>query len=104
MKTKTLLMIALAATLGVSALWVATDRAVAGDAATTSRKVLYYTCPMHPSVKAEKPGACPICGMNLAPVYDTKGGTNNPPTTVNTNKTATLPPSCCSMMSGGCCQ
>ena len=25
----------------------------------------YYTCPMHPSVKSDKPGACPVCGMNL---------------------------------------
>ncbi len=28
----------------------------------------YYTCPMHPSVKAQEPGACPICGMDLTPV------------------------------------
>ena len=25
----------------------------------------YYTCPMHPSVISDKPGACPICGMTL---------------------------------------
>jgi len=24
-----------------------------------------YTCPMHPSVATERPGACPICGMAL---------------------------------------
>jgi hypothetical protein len=24
-----------------------------------------YTCPMHPEVKAAKPGKCPKCGMNL---------------------------------------
>lgn len=24
-----------------------------------------YTCPMHPSVVSDKPGACPICGMAL---------------------------------------
>jgi membrane fusion protein, copper/silver efflux system len=24
-----------------------------------------YTCPMHPSVVSDKPGACPICGMTL---------------------------------------
>ena len=24
-----------------------------------------YTCPMHPQVHHEKPGTCPICGMNL---------------------------------------
>ena len=97
-------MIALAATLGSSALWVATDRAAAGDSASASRKILYYTCPMHPSVKADKPGPCPICGMKLVPVYDTNGATNNPPAVVNTNKPAAMLPSCCSMVSGGCCK
>ena len=24
-----------------------------------------YTCPMHPEVQQEKPGSCPICGMDL---------------------------------------
>jgi Cu(I)/Ag(I) efflux system membrane fusion protein len=24
-----------------------------------------YTCPMHPSVIRDRPGACPVCGMNL---------------------------------------
>src|ERR1700732_4367250 len=28
----------------------------------------YYTCTMHPSVHAEAPGKCPICGMDLVPV------------------------------------
>src|SRR5471030_650893 len=26
-----------------------------------------YTCPMHPEVLRDKPGACPICGMALEP-------------------------------------
>ncbi|MDP7560490.1 MAG: efflux RND transporter periplasmic adaptor subunit, partial [Planctomycetota bacterium] len=30
--------------------------------------IAYWTCPMHPSVKAEEAGPCPICGMDLAPV------------------------------------
>jgi Cu(I)/Ag(I) efflux system membrane fusion protein len=25
----------------------------------------YYTCPMHPSIHQDHPGACPICGMTL---------------------------------------
>jgi len=27
-----------------------------------------WTCPMHPQVKSDKPGKCPICGMNLVPM------------------------------------
>jgi P-type Cu+ transporter len=26
-----------------------------------------YTCPMHPEIERDKPGACPICGMALEP-------------------------------------
>lgn len=26
---------------------------------------VYYTCPMHPEVKADEPGQCPICKMDL---------------------------------------
>ena len=27
-----------------------------------------YTCPMHPQIKADHPGQCPICGMTLVPI------------------------------------
>ena len=26
-----------------------------------------WTCPMHPEIRQDKPGACPICGMALEP-------------------------------------
>ncbi len=26
-----------------------------------------YTCPMHPQIKKDEPGSCPICGMTLVP-------------------------------------
>ena len=29
-----------------------------------------YTCSMHPSVREDEPGDCPICGMDLIPVDD----------------------------------
>ncbi|HVX12097.1 MAG TPA: heavy metal translocating P-type ATPase [Pirellulales bacterium] len=34
-----------------------------------SGKVNVYTCPMHPEVEQESPGACPKCGMDLEPKY-----------------------------------
>ena len=37
--------------------------------ATGSGEVDYYTCTMHPSVKQKKPGKCPICAMDLVPIY-----------------------------------
>jgi Cu+-exporting ATPase len=32
-----------------------------------------YTCPMHPEVRQEGPGSCPICGMNLEPLIAAAG-------------------------------
>src|SRR5438105_2437659 len=34
----------------------------------------YYTCTMHPSVKSQTPGKCPICSMDLVPVMKRGGG------------------------------
>ncbi len=33
-----------------------------------------YHCPMHPTVVADKPGSCPICGMDLVPISEDHGG------------------------------
>ena len=30
----------------------------------------YWTCSMHPAVRSDEPGACPICGMDLIPVRE----------------------------------
>ena len=30
-----------------------------------------YHCPMHPTVVSDKPGSCPICGMDLVPIDET---------------------------------
>src|SRR2546430_4333845 len=39
----------------------------------------YYTCTMHPSVHAEAPGKCPICGMDLVPVMKKTSGASPSP-------------------------
>jgi len=30
-----------------------------------------WTCPMHPQIRRNEPGACPICGMALDPLTPT---------------------------------
>ncbi len=40
----------------------------------TQQTQKYWTCGMHPSVKSDKPGNCPICGMNLFAVYKEEPG------------------------------
>ncbi|KAB2835725.1 MAG: HlyD family efflux transporter periplasmic adaptor subunit [Candidatus Brocadia sp.] len=42
----------------------------ASAAGAKEKKILYWTCGMHPSVKMDKPGKCPICAMDLVPVYE----------------------------------
>lgn len=38
-------------------------------AQTEQAEIDYYTCTMHPSVRELNPGKCPICGMELIPVF-----------------------------------
>jgi membrane fusion protein, copper/silver efflux system len=37
----------------------------------------YYTCPMHPFVRSDKPGACPVCHMSLVKVIEDKDHTDS---------------------------
>ncbi|WP_257670437.1 efflux RND transporter periplasmic adaptor subunit [Parapedobacter tibetensis] len=37
-----------------------------------------YTCSMHPQIRQNEPGNCPICGMELIPVSDSGNGEGNP--------------------------
>ncbi|MDO8527232.1 MAG: heavy metal-binding domain-containing protein, partial [Deltaproteobacteria bacterium] len=36
-----------------------------------------YTCPMHPEVRQQGPGNCPICGMSLEPMIISAGPEDN---------------------------
>lgn len=36
-----------------------------------------YTCPMHPEIRQNKPGNCPICGMKLVLVTDENSATQS---------------------------
>lgn len=41
------------------------------NGAKTVKAAEKYTCPMHPFIVSERPGACPICGMTLVPQAST---------------------------------
>jgi YHS domain-containing protein len=36
----------------------------------SDHELLYWTCTMHPEVRSDEEGSCPICGMALTPVYE----------------------------------
>lgn len=46
----------------------------AGHVPAESEPAAQYTCPMHPQVIQDKPGSCPVCGMDLVKVSKTKEG------------------------------
>ncbi len=54
--------ILLLASLGVW-YWPGSGKITTQQPAETEHE--YYTCPMHPSVISDRPGACPVCGMAL---------------------------------------
>ncbi|MEO7059930.1 MAG: heavy metal-binding domain-containing protein, partial [Lapillicoccus sp.] len=39
--------------------------------ADASPEAIAYTCPMHPEIRQDGPGSCPICGMALEPLVVT---------------------------------
>ena len=50
----------------------------AGRPAAAAPKGAVYTCPMHPEVRQDRPGACPKCGMALEPESVTADEGPNP--------------------------
>ncbi len=53
-------------------------RATGHDEPPSPQKGIIYTCPMHPEIRQEGPGNCPICGMALEPVTAGVEGAPNP--------------------------
>ncbi len=62
--------ILLATGFAVGLLTGRTSGAAAEDKSTPSAETpkTLWTCSMHPQIKMDKPGKCPICGMNLIPL------------------------------------
>ncbi|MFN3551067.1 MAG: efflux RND transporter periplasmic adaptor subunit [Endomicrobiia bacterium] len=45
------------------------DRSTFNVQRSTDQEILYWTCSMHPQVRQNKPGKCPVCAMELIPIY-----------------------------------
>ena len=79
MKHKIFIFVLLVVVVGAGVVWMAKSHSPASaTAAASGRNILYYQSSMHPWIKSDQPGKCPICGMNLVPVYegDATGDTN----------------------------
>ena len=50
----------------------------AAPAASAATTPVIYTCPMHPEIRRNGPGTCPICGMALEPAIVTAGEEDDP--------------------------
>lgn len=70
-----LLSFAVALTIGLLLGWLLFRTTHATDAHQHSGGKTMYTCSMHPQVRQDHPGKCPICGMTLIPVNDEKQST-----------------------------
>jgi multidrug efflux pump subunit AcrA (membrane-fusion protein) len=69
MKHKIVFFVLLVAVVG--AVWLVKSHSPApATTVSAGRKILYYQSAMHPWIKSDKPGKCPICGMDLVPVYE----------------------------------
>ena len=38
-----------------------------------TKTIRFWTCVMHPTVKMSEPGSCPVCKMDLIPIYEGSG-------------------------------
>src|SRR5437868_15107251 len=69
-KKRAAVVLGLIATGFVVGRYTGTGRHDQAAAAATTRHILYYIDPMHPSYRSSKPGTAPDCGMALEPVYE----------------------------------
>ncbi len=90
MKAKVILILLLAAAGGGIYFWKFNPHAAMNHSpasASAERKILYYQSSMHPWIKSDQPGKCPICGMDLVPVYvgDARTSTDTNMVVLNAN-------------------
>jgi membrane fusion protein, copper/silver efflux system len=66
---------ALVALVGIFLGWVLFHQPKPKDKPQQEAKKEIWTCSMHPQIRMDKPGKCPICGMDLIPLVTSSGST-----------------------------
>ena len=80
MKNKKNILIALAILIiGLMLGWLIkpSDKTISDHQTITSSDDQIWTCSMHPQIRRDEPGSCPICGMDLIPL-DSEGVSDDP--------------------------
>ena len=49
------------------------DHATMMASSNAAKTIRFWTCVMHPTVKMSEPGSCPVCKMDLIPIYEGSG-------------------------------
>jgi Cu(I)/Ag(I) efflux system membrane fusion protein len=62
-RIRIIILVSLTTLFGISA--CNQDQQVTQSSTSPKASVIKYTCPMHPQIVEDHPGACPICGMTL---------------------------------------
>ncbi len=80
-KTKLTTIIGVVVLLGIAAAWYfmqpGQGSVSTGNETKTERKVLYWTDPMVPGYRSDKPGPSPFMDMDLVPVYADEAGASD---------------------------
>ena len=64
--------------LGGRWVWGGADPHAGHEHAVNEDGVSVWTCSMHPQIREENPGKCPLCGMDLTPLATTGGAGADP--------------------------
>lgn len=78
-KTRNIIIIAGTLVLGIllgSLFFGGSEETEAHDHSTEDVQETIWTCSMHPQIRSNEPGQCPICGMDLIPLESDAGGGN----------------------------
>ena len=90
MKAKTVFLILLIAIIAAAGGWWAAkhlshQHESSAPSLSGGRKIRFYQCSMHPQVKSDQPGKCPICGMDLSPIFEGQGAFSENLITLDSN-------------------